>query len=252
MPSFITRKYLGGMPFREWFLFNDAWEFDNINDTVLLPAAMNWDGHSAFSVATWIRPRTNFTSLQRTFIERFTSTSQAATLRYSPTNNAFEMQILSGAGITRRLSTLAPITVPDINTWLFVVAVFDGPNPTNWRVYRNAVDISGVASGPNHTYTPNLATSTYLGSRSGSSTFFLGSMDETTLFNKALSPAEVAHLYNLGGGNLPPASALANLVARYSFNTAVPSGGNFVLVDDSGNGNNGLSSGIAVSPLIPH
>jgi hypothetical protein len=77
-------------------------------------------------------------------------------------------------------------------------------------------------------------------------------MDETLIYNRALTPTEVATLYNGGAGNFPPPSAMANLVARYTFDTAAPSGPNFILIDSSGNSNNGTSSGISVSPLVPH
>jgi hypothetical protein len=77
-------------------------------------------------------------------------------------------------------------------------------------------------------------------------------MDETTFYNRALTPAEVAFLYNSGNGNYPPTTALANLVARYRCDTTAPSGPNFILNDSSGNGNHGTSSGISVSPLVVH
>jgi hypothetical protein len=77
-------------------------------------------------------------------------------------------------------------------------------------------------------------------------------MDETTLYNRALNATEVTYLYNAGNGNAPHPSMLTNLVAHYNFNTANSSGPNFILNDSSVNNNNGTSSGISISPLVPH
>jgi RHS repeat-associated protein len=80
------------------------------------------------------------------------------------------------------------------NRWVFLAAVVDRENH-EFRVYRDGVpyltpsDITGLGSLAN-------ATSATIGARSDESCPFKGKIDDVMIIKKALSPAEVAALYN--------------------------------------------------------
>jgi hypothetical protein len=82
-----------------------------------------------------------------------------------------------------------PMPAGDVGTWVHLAATFSG---STWTLYRNGVAIGSNASG-----TPLLVVNTNwgIGSRGGGGDrFFSGKIDETRIYNRALSSSEMATL----------------------------------------------------------
>ena len=98
------------------------------------------------------------------------------------------------------LTYVTGTTVPQLNTWYHVAMTYDG---LNFRQYVNGVADGGpISSGA---IAPTADPFLIGGYGTGPWTFN-GRVDEATLYNRALSQAEVQSVYNAGGGGkyLPP------------------------------------------------
>ena len=128
-------------------------------------------------------------------------------------------------------------TVLNSNTWYHVAMVYDG---SQLKGYVNGIlDGSENLSGTVHTsdfplrigaYAPSLTTN-------AQADFFIGKIDEISLYNRALTAAEVNSLYIAGGaGKYLPSIILTNLVSLWRAQ---------LNADDSIGGNNGSLEGSA-------
>jgi hypothetical protein len=130
---------------------------------------------------------------------------------------------IEGSGATYSVGTsdgttfhgaTAAVTAGDLggaNGWIYLVGVYDG---TNWRLYRNGVQIASAASGVGALAVNG--TEWAIGATGmGWGDFFSGSIDEPAIYNTALSASKVATHYlvgkdgtaaltivNAGGGNV--------------------------------------------------
>ena len=235
-----------GVPNRQWFDFFNAWAFDGVNDFVSVPDSATLDfGAGNFSISTWVR--LNNTGSNQDFLVKRGLSGAGWYCRISAAGAlAF---VVAASSAFRQLDT--PNGVFAYGIWQHVVFVRNGSVLNDWAIYVNGVNVRSLtASTDPGLIVDNAQPLRIMSNASGA--WSSGRMDETTLYNKALTPAEVAFLYNAGNGNAPHPSMLANLAARWRFDTAVRSAFQYALDDSSGNGNNGTSSGISVSPLVPH
>lgn len=128
------------------------------------------------------------------------------------------------------------------STWNYITAVYDG---TLAKVYVNGV-FNNSASYAGVTLDSNTNS---LGIGGRESNFLDGALDDVRIYNRALSGAEIAQLYTMGGGKINKTTtvrpALLNgLVSWWTFDgkdmTANTS------TDKSGNGNDGTRTGTKV------
>ncbi len=110
------------------------------------------------------------------------------------------------------------------NEWAHIVCTYDGENV---RVYKNGVLQDTTARTGNIATTAN---NVYIGGNTGGTRDFNGELDETRIYNRALSDREVRQLYNFAPGP----------VGHWKFdeNTGIVS-----TYDSSGNGNTGTMNG---------
>jgi sialidase-1 len=232
----------GNTPFR----FGNAWNFDGVNDLVNVPntASLNF-GAGNFSVSTWVR--LNNTGFSQSI---FAKRGGFGAGWYCLINQLGAVFFFIANAVTfRELSTANGVIA--FGVWQHLVFIRNGGTLNDWAIYVNGVNVRSLSANTDPgMIVDNPQPLRLMSNHSGA--WCKGLMDETTLYNKALTPTEVATLYNGGAGGFPPTSAMANLVARYSFDSAAPSGSNFILNDSSVNNNNGTSSGISISPLVPH
>ena len=87
-------------------------------------------------------------------------------------------------------------TPPGINTWVHLVATYDG---VTLRLYQN-----GVAAGTRTVTYAFAAANMQMGVFGASSYWHNGLIDDPCMWNRALSPSEVTSLYNAGNGKLFP------------------------------------------------
>lgn len=168
--------------------------FDGSNDYMSLgnPDALKITGQ--ITLAAWVRP-TAITN-QRDIISKGTDTAAA------PNGETF-LRINAGAyegGYIINGGTSVLVTGPasgtnsalaDVGKYAHVAIVYDG---TTWRLYRNGTQINSVASA---TGAVPASIGWAVGARgSGDARFFNGQIDEVRIYNRGLTPAEIASIAN--------------------------------------------------------
>lgn len=193
---------LGGATFAQGKV-GQAFSLDGTDDSVMIPKIAEWDfGTASFSITSWFK---SGTTGYRNII-RYDSGSAGGLwgIRFE-TGGKIQFLIANinrtGAGLT------TPLSYSD-NNWHFVAAVRDS-SASKLKIY---VDGSLAAEGSE----PNLdvvgGSNTYpaigrCGSYNGE--YFSGIIDEVAVFQKALSPDEIAAIYNAGSsGMCPPPNTL--------------------------------------------
>jgi hypothetical protein len=232
----------GNTPFR----FGIAWQWDGVNDwgQALNSPSLNF-GTGNFSIATWLLLTTP-APIACDFINKYGSLT-GYFIRVEGTNG---LQFAIGNGATFR-SLSAPASSFVRGVWQHIGVVRNGGTLNNWGLYLNGVNIRSATPGTD----PSLNTTGLQNLRMMQGTvggFYGGRLDETQFYNRALTAAEMRYLYNAGNGNTPHPSMLANLAARWSFDTAAGVLPNPTTPDLSGNGNTLTGQNISVSPLVPH
>ena len=99
-----------------------------------------------------------------------------------------------------------------LNTWTHIAATFDG---STMQIYVNGVS-EGSLGGV--TMTPNTLPLTFGRASRGQFDFFTGQIDEIEIFDTALSPSDIANIYNAGSVGKCHTSTLQFSSATYSVN----------------------------------
>ena len=105
-------------------------------------------------------------------------------------------QVYNGSGSSEPLGSVAGSSLPT-NTWIHVVGVVDYPANKAYLYYNGQQDASATL------VTFDLSTAASLRLHTGlfaGNEYLNGKVDETRIYNRALSPAEVAQLYNFAPG----------------------------------------------------
>lgn len=170
----------------------------------------------AFSWSTWVRPQ-NVSNNYR-WISKTTQDSNVYGYNFGTTNTGNVWAQLR-APTTLRAHTFA--TALSALTWYHVVFTFDGSSNMNGlTAYINASADPNPASATLAAWT--VTDPLIFGARgsSGGTTFhFPGWMNQTAVFNKELSSAEVTELYNGGTpGDLTAMSFAANVLSSWNHN----------------------------------
>jgi len=197
-----------GAGYTEFGADNKSVLLDGANGFVKLPAPAALDITGNITMMAWIKPSVkNFfrdviargwdTDYKETFLRIARGTDLAGS--GFGTTNHYEVGVSDGSFYD---SVLVPMPEGDIGNWVFLAGTYDG---TKWTLYRNGKEIGSLE-------TPNGAIVTTnawaIGAQSdadaggsfevpgGISTFFGGSIDEPAIFDKALTPAEIASIYD--------------------------------------------------------
>ena len=134
------------------------------------------------------------------------------------------------------------------NTWQFYTCTYDG---TNFKLYINSqlVATSGAVSPYYVSGTPKYM---YVGSY-GTGYYFPGRIDDSRVYNRALSASEVQQLYQLGAANVAHSNAGTNaplssgLVGYWTMDGSHTHWNTGTEDDSSGNGNTGSLVGMSTS-----
>ena len=258
--------------------FNDAWripnnknqslvsnysmEFDGTNDFVNLGSSAYLNGLQQASFSSWIK----FDSVDGGPGNCFLSDMNTSTLGH------FGMVVRQPGGrirlsfyLKRSLNSQVIIDVdPDfftteINTWYHVVMVFDGtlsgPSADNLnraKIYINGQSktIFNTGSGTPFYLPTNLTNNTSVvnigkmndSGNNNATKFFDGQIDQTCIFNYALSASQVSTLYGGGTTVTNPMTLSPAPVAYYQLgDQSVDNGANYLVPNNSLNGSEGYS-----------
>lgn len=185
----VTDRITGGKVCR-------ALDFDGGNDYVLVPAS-NLDITGDISVSMWVRPNVSSNSFHSSwnyFIyhkdPNLSSTFKQELGYYKDDGPRFKPYNQSGTNYD-----FSPDVVFDAGTWYHVVYIRRG---TSLEIYINGAladsrsDFSGTLrlTGPGGEIR--------IGGGTGSSSGFIGAMDEVRIYNRALNTDEITSLYQVG------------------------------------------------------
>ncbi len=213
--------------------------FDGGDDYINIPTNISaLDSASAFSISVWFkRTGTGGTSGTALFAKGATSAFTNDIDLMLDNGNLLFAQINNGADGTASFDYSSQYT---LGTWALVTLVYDGTqtgNSNRLKIYFNGSQQTlsfGAYSVP--ATTANLAgTNQYIGRYIDPSNDWMmkGDIDETRIYNRALSADEVATLYR----TTKPTEVDASLVGHWTFDGPTISG--TTVRDLSGAGNNG-------------
>lgn len=212
--------------------------FDGIDDFVGFGDAFLYDRTTQFSMSFWVKP--NNLAAQRCIYSKVTADANVY---------GFNIQINTAGRIILQPRSVGSLLIWTDNSlsvaagvWNHVVVTYDGGSNLNgFRVYVNGVmaTIPG-SSTMSGTWLSNQTA--MLGSRN-SALYYSGYMDEVSIWNKALTQAEVVEAYGGGGPtNLFNHSSVGNLKNYYRMGDL----DTFPAVTD----NQGISNGTCIN-MIP-
>lgn len=167
--------------------------FDGINDYVTVTSSSSLNPTTAITISVWVKRVGTGT---RQFIVSKGTASTASNTQYwleFTAGNVLVFQLASGS-TEHKLTTNATIT--DTGSWHHIVGTYDG---TTQKAYVDGAQdlVTLTWSGSINTTGDELA----LGNRSSWHDIdYNGLLDETRIYNRALSATEVQSLYAQGGG----------------------------------------------------
>jgi len=179
--------------------------FDGGDDQITIPDNANQNGGTNLTIEAWINP----TSLPHggTILQKRTSGNIGGYV-FEPTQpsgggqpNGLQFVIMIG-GV---YSFLNPANVVQPNVWQHVAATYDG---AFMRIYVNGVE---VANKPQTGAIDNVAAPVVIGRNVVGSNAFQGKIDEISVYNRALTAAEIQSISN------------ADLAGKYKAQATVPS-----------------------------
>ncbi len=189
---------------------------------------------SSFSVSTWIYATTNTT--YNNFFNKGT------TVQFYLHSNKIKIYLGSSSSGIWPLESTATLS---LNTWYNIV--FTRSVNENKLYINGSLDNSATSTGSIPSSTGDLTISSYNG---GSSYFWDGSMSNASIWDTALTSAQVTEIYNEGlPSNLNSHSAYSNLVSWWQLGENSSFDGNDWIVADEKGSNNGTSVSMPVGAL---
>lgn len=206
----------------------EAYEFDGVNDLLIMKSTSNFQPGFPISIAAWVEPGTGS---DHPIFANDQAYLQSAGPQFGAwleiVGNRLQINFGDGTFAVRRFT--GTTAIPN-NDWVHVAGVIEGPNEMS--LYINGVRECGNYSGT----ATQIAYQNTLGAAGHSHTgdYLNGKLDEILLFDVALTSADLGVII---GQNLG-----LDLVAHYPFD------GNVNADDQSGNNNHGTPVGATLAP----
>lgn len=168
-----------------------AMSFNGSGQFVSLPAASILNGAAKASISLWLR---DSSTLQTGAILGTWNESNGGIYLNDYVGSSFAIALLPNGQISRASATM-------VGDWHHVVVTFDGTQTGNAQRLKCYVDGSGVALSIPYSLPDSLgggAPAILIGARHVTGTpgdFFSGQIDDVRIYNRALSPTDVAQLY---------------------------------------------------------
>ncbi len=188
---------------------NDAIHFGDVLDNTFTAAGAN------FTISLWVKPRRSTTAQNQFFISKYADGLVGEDQRQwflgtrgssVPGTVTFAWHGDLGAGVAQRWITTTTQIQPDV--WTHIIVVYNGTanreNRTsiylNGIFETNAIDSSQTAGNPDNIVdgTASLTIGAAGNTLTTQSAYnFNGTIDEVRIYNRTLSPFEIANLYNM-------------------------------------------------------
>jgi len=167
-----------------------AFDFDGVNDHVLVTNAVQLNPTTAITLEAWIYPRST-SGAEQDFVSKDGESANRQYLMNFTDENKIRVHVWTSTG----LHMIDSGTSLSINTWYHVAMTYDG---ASLKAYINGVlDITTSANGTIVTTTQPVRIGG--GAPTGESQlYFNGLVDEVALYGRALSAAEIRSLYDAG------------------------------------------------------
>jgi hypothetical protein len=180
----------GGATFAAGKLGSAAGSFNGVDGYIDIADSDNFYLPNSFAIQFW----TKLNAIQNTMFYRQSPDSNNFFQFYFEPSNG--LVFYSRSGGVNVLNFLAPWS-PTTSTWYHIVLIRD---VNTWKVFVNDQPLSlSLQVGSYSSAEPNIASDLIIGSNFGSYEIN-GLMDETCVWNRALSASDVATLYNGGLG----------------------------------------------------
>jgi len=166
--------------------FSQALSFDGSNDVVNVPDSNSLDTTSNLTISVWINARSwlnlnEFVKKDGNYILRRGRTS------VGPDYDNIALLWFNGTQVLYMKTASSPST----NTWHHIVGVVQNNAP--YKIYIDGVD-SGCSPAVHSTPSRNLANILQIGG--AASEFLNGTIDDVSIWNRALSASEIQSLYS--------------------------------------------------------
>ncbi|MEY2407977.1 MAG: hypothetical protein QOF48_647, partial [Verrucomicrobiota bacterium] len=171
-----------------------ALSFDGIDDVVNVPDSSSLDLSNRMSIALWFKPSRLLNSLsgRKDLLKKLNS--YWLMIGYPQSDGKLAFVFNSGSPLVKSTTSAW-----QSNVWCQAVATYDG---SQMKLYVNGVlEASAATAVPANINTSPLQ----IGGNTDFNIFFPGCIDDVRLYNVALSPGEIADLYNNSTANQPPA-----------------------------------------------
>jgi hypothetical protein len=209
-------------------LFGQGATFNGTSSLITFADASLWRPTSSFSVSGWLNTTT--TNIGGVVSNTIISTNDYSgwVISINGTTNKLLFTIYPSNGTTQNKTVTSSVSV-NTGVWVHFVAVYDG---TYMYLYIDGkLDVTPLASGaPSYDATENPIIGKY--TVIGTDYFYLGNLDDISIFNRVLTPWEI---YQLAQGH-----SLGEFLPSSSTKEYLPLNGNSA--DASGNANNGADT----------
>ena len=189
----------GGVPPAP-FANTKSLSFDGTDQYLNIGAPSSLSNTTNFSISCWVKQGTSSTVYRR-ILGKYASASDNLLLGTAATTNYFTFYITNG-GVTSNVVSNVGI---GFNVWKHVTLVFDGTltgNQNRGKIYVDGVNVTATDSGTIPS-SSSVDTSDFLLAKTNGLgvNYFLGNMDEFSIFDYSLTQQNVTDIYNNGTPN---------------------------------------------------
>lgn len=216
--------------------FNNIYStnFDGVDDYVAIDGISAVLDYTSGSVSLWAK--TDITTSNRAYFASYIDSSNLLSMSYAHSANQLKFSY-KGGGLNKTVSTTD--VVEGDGLWHHIVVTWDSVGDL-LSLYLDGVLKDDTSSLPTIAYSGFYITAS-IGNNANSGQYFLGNIDEVSLFDVELSAADVTTLYNEG---LPyTVAADTGLIGWWRMGDGTITGDSIAtfptIPDDSSNSNNG-------------
>lgn len=193
-------------------------QFDGANDIAATTVtAYQFLRTTPFSVSFWIKPTSLVNSQGIVTVKNTNGSNDGwAITQFTTSSGVIRFQFMVN-NTTNGLVVETSAAQLTVNVWQHIVLTYDGSStPAGCKIYKNGVSVALTTIQNNLTASPTYNNFFVLGAYGNGSTNLNGKLDETSVWNVALSGAQVTEIYNGGApGDLYATSMAVSLTSWY-------------------------------------